>query len=115
MTGAPPFRLPGIHFVGAILWLGLGGAGLMAVAPDLAAARFLEPRVLAVTHLYTLGVLVMSVFGALYQFYPMSLGAGPGASESGGLLLFVPAEIEEMIERIVAGAQSSDQSASPSG
>lgn len=76
MSDAPPFRLPGIHFAGAIIWLLLGGAGLVAVAPDLAAARFLSPRVLAVTHLYTLGVIVASIFGALYQFYPMSLGAG---------------------------------------
>ena len=77
MTGAPPFRLPGIHFAGAIVWLVLGGVGLVAVAPDLAVARFLTPQVLAVTHLYTLGVIVASVFGALYQFYPMSLGAAP--------------------------------------
>lgn len=52
-----------------------GGAGLVVVAPDLAAGRLLAPRVIAVTHLYTLGVIVASVFGALYQFYPMSLGA----------------------------------------
>lgn len=54
----------------------LGGAGLVAVAPDLAAGHFLSPPVLAVTHLYTLGVITASIFGALYQFYPMSLGAG---------------------------------------
>ena len=76
MTSAPPFRLPGVHFVGATIWLLLGGAGLVAIAPELAAAQFLSPQVLAVTHLYTLGVIVTSVFGALYQFYPMSLGAG---------------------------------------
>jgi hypothetical protein len=76
MSGAPPFRLPGTHFAGAVLWLVLGGAGLLAAAPDLADARFLAPRVLAVTHLYTLGVITAAVFGALYQFYPMSLGAG---------------------------------------
>ena len=76
MSGAPPFRLPGTHFAGALVWLLLGGAGLVAVAPDLAAGQFLSPRVLAVTHLYTLGVIVTSIFGALYQFYPMSLGAG---------------------------------------
>jgi hypothetical protein len=75
-SGAPPFRLPGTHFAGALIWLLLGGAGLVIVAPDLAAARFLSPHVLAVTHLYTVGVIAASVFGALYQFYPMSLGAG---------------------------------------
>jgi len=75
-TRAPPFQLPGIHFVGAIAWLLLGGLGLVVIAPDLAAARVLSPRVLGVTHLFTLGVILASVFGALYQFYPMSLGAG---------------------------------------
>ncbi len=73
---APPFRLPGTHFAGAVLWLVIGGVGLVAIAPDLAAAHFLQPRVFAVTHPYTLGVIVASIFGALYQFYPMSLGAG---------------------------------------
>jgi hypothetical protein len=84
VTVAPPFRLPGIHFVGAVLWLVAGSAGLVVIAPDLAAARLLEPRVLAVTHLYTLGVIVASVFGALYQFYPMSLGAGARSVRVGG-------------------------------
>jgi hypothetical protein len=76
MSNPPPFRLPGTHFAGAIIWLLLGSAGLVAIAPELAAAQFLSPRVLAVTHLFTLGVIVTSIFGALYQFYPMSLGAG---------------------------------------
>src|SRR5688572_16133312 len=71
----PPFRLPGTHFSGAVAWLVLGAAGLVAVAPELAAGRFLSPHVLAVTHLFTLGVITASIFGALYQFYPMSLGA----------------------------------------
>jgi hypothetical protein len=87
---APPFRLPGTHFTGALLWLLLGGAGLVAIAPDLAAGRFLAPRVLAVTHLYTLGVIVASIFGALYQFYPMSLGAAArsvGVGVAGAWLL----------------------------
>lgn len=73
---APPFRLPGLHYVGALTWLVLGSTGLVVAAPDLAAARFLAPRVLAVTHLFTLGVIAASVFGALYQFYPMALGVG---------------------------------------
>lgn len=62
--------------MGALTWLVLGSAGLVAAGPDLAAARFLAPRVLAVTHLFTLGVIAASVFGALYQFYPMALGVG---------------------------------------
>ena len=79
MTGAPPFRLPGIHFGGAIAWLLLGGTGLCIVAPDLAAARFLTPRVAAVTHLYTLGVIVASVFGAQVSVHagtPCKAGSG---------------------------------------
>lgn len=76
MSSAPPFRLPGTHFIGVLVSLLLGAGGLVVIAPDLAAAQFLNPRVFAVTHLFTLGVIVTAVFGALYQFYPMSLGAG---------------------------------------
>ncbi len=79
----PPFRLPGLHFLGGIVWLALGGAGLVAVAPLLAAGQFLAPRVIAVTHLFTLGVITGSIFGALYQFYPMSLGAAPRSVRAG--------------------------------
>lgn len=79
----PPFRLPGIHFLGAIAWLVIGAAGLVAVAPLLANGQFLAPRVIAVTHLFTLGVMTASIFGALYQFYPMSLGAAPRSVRAG--------------------------------
>lgn len=79
----PPFRLPGIHFLGAIAWLVLGAAGLVAVSPLLASGQFLAPRVIAVTHLFTLGVMTGSIFGALYQFYPMSLGAEPRSVRAG--------------------------------
>ena len=86
----PPFRLPGIHFLGAIAWLVLGAGGLVVVSPLLASGQFLAPRVIAVTHLFTLGVIAGSIFGALYQFYPMSLGAEPrsiGAGVAGAWLL----------------------------
>ena len=79
----PPFRLPGTHFLGAIAWLVLGATGLVAVAPLLASGQFLAPRVIAVTHLFTLGVMTGSIFGALYQFYPMSLGAAPRSVRAG--------------------------------
>lgn len=75
MSNAPPFRLPGIHFIGVLVSLVAGSAALVVIAPALAAAQFLDPRVLAVTHVFTLGVIVTAVFGALYQFYPMTLGA----------------------------------------
>ena len=64
----PPFRLPGTHFLCGIGWLALGAAGLVVVAPLLAAGQFLAPRVIAVTHIFTLGVITGSIFGALYQF-----------------------------------------------
>lgn len=79
----PPFRLPGVHFLGGIVWLTLGCAGLVAVAPLLARGQFLAPAVIAVTHLFTLGVITGSIFGALYQFYPMSLGAAPRSVRAG--------------------------------
>lgn len=72
----PPFRLVGEHFLAALLWLVAAGAGLVVVAPDLAAGNVLAPRVLAVTHAVTLGVLTTMIFGALYQFFPNALGVG---------------------------------------
>ena len=86
----PPFRLPGIHFIGGIVWLALGGAGLVAVAPLLARGQFLSPSVIAVTHLFTLGVITGSIFGALYQFYPMSLGAAPRSVRVGVVMATTP-------------------------
>src|SRR5690606_3955258 len=83
MATAPPFRLPGTHFLSAIVWLILGAIGLVSVAPLLAQGQFLAPRVIAVTHLFTLGVITSSIFGALYQFYPMSLGAGARSVPAG--------------------------------
>lgn len=72
----PPFRLVGEHFLAALLWLAAAGTGLVVVAPDLAAGNLFAPRVLAVTHAVTLGVLTTMIFGALYQFFPNALGVG---------------------------------------
>ncbi|MGD8319629.1 MAG: hypothetical protein PVJ02_04230 [Gemmatimonadota bacterium] len=46
----------------------------MVVAPDLAGGPFLSPRVVAVTHLFTLGWITTSIMGALYQPLPVALG-----------------------------------------
>lgn len=70
----PPFRLTAEHFATALIWLLLGGVGLVIAAGELAAGHFLAPRVLAVTHIFTLGVLTTTIYGALYQFFPGALG-----------------------------------------
>ncbi|HEU5050068.1 MAG TPA: hypothetical protein VFU00_07080 [Gemmatimonadales bacterium] len=73
-TMAPPFLLPGKHFAAAMLFLLLGAVGAVAVAPELAAGAFPSPRVVGVTHLFTLGWITTSIMGALYQFLPVALG-----------------------------------------
>lgn len=67
-------RLSAAHFVTAMVFLLAGSAGLSLVAPELAAGRLLEPRVAAVTHLFTLGWLTTTILGALYQLLPVALG-----------------------------------------
>ncbi len=71
---APPFRLPGEHFALAVLFLLAGAVGLVVVAPDLAGGYYPAQRVIAVTHLFTLGWITTSIMGALYQFLPVALG-----------------------------------------
>ncbi len=73
-TNAPPFRLPGEHFAAALLFLLLGAAGLVVAAPLLAGGFYPSPRVVGVTHLFTLGWITTSIMGALYQFLPVALG-----------------------------------------
>ena len=69
-----PFLLPGAHFAVALVFLVTACVGLVTVAPDLAAGRFLIPRVAATTHLLTLGWITTSMMGALYQLLPVVLG-----------------------------------------
>lgn len=86
-SSAPPLRLPGEHFAAALgFWLA-GAAGLVWVAPDVAAGAFPLPRVVAVAHLFTLGWITTSIQGALYQFLPVALGT-PIHSERLGHLTF---------------------------
>jgi hypothetical protein len=73
---SPPFVLPGEHFAAGLGFLLVGAVGLVWVAPDLAAGTYVSPRVVAVTHLFTLGWITLSIFGALYQFLPVALGVG---------------------------------------
>jgi len=73
-AGAPPAWLPGVHFAAALAFFVCGAAGLVVVAPDLARGSFFLPRVAAVVHLFVLGWLVLSIFGALCQFLPVAIG-----------------------------------------
>lgn len=73
-ANAPPFVLPGEHFTAALLFLVLGAIGTVVIAPDLAAGAYPSPRVVGVTHLFTLGWITTSIMGALYQFLPVALG-----------------------------------------
>ena len=68
-------RLPLQHFAAASLYLLAGAVGLVWIAPELAAGNFLSPHVAGVTHLFTLGFLTTTIFGALYQLLPVALGA----------------------------------------
>ncbi len=73
-ANAPPLRLPGEHFTAGIIFLALGALSLVCVAPRLAAGTFIAPHVAAVVHLFTVGFISMSIFGALYQFLPVAVG-----------------------------------------
>lgn len=68
-------RLAAEHFAAAILYLLAGAIGLVWIAPDLAMGAYVSPHVAGVTHLFTLGWLTTTIFGALYQLLPVALAA----------------------------------------
>ncbi len=69
----PPW-LAGQHFAAALAFYGLGALGLVLVAPDIARGWFFLPRVIALVHFFTLGWIVLSIFGVLCQFLPVAVG-----------------------------------------
>jgi hypothetical protein len=71
---APPFLLPGEHFAAGMAFFLAGTLGLVWVAPELANGWYPSSRVVAVAHLFTLGWITLSIWGALYQFLPVALG-----------------------------------------
>jgi hypothetical protein len=97
----PPFRLPAEHFLAALGWLALGALGLVAIAPELAAGAYVTPRAAAVTHCFTLGWVTTSIFGALYQIYPVALGVGARSTRAGHLTFWT---LQAGILCLVAGA-----------
>ena len=75
VIGATSVRLPGEHFAAAVLYLVAGAVGLVWIAPELAIGAYPSPHVAGITHLFTLGWLTTTIFGALYQLLPVALGA----------------------------------------
>jgi hypothetical protein len=75
LTPTGSVRLAGQHFAAATLYLVAGSVGLYWIAPELAGGAYLAPRVGGVTHLFTLGWLTTTIFGALTQLLPVALGA----------------------------------------
>lgn len=90
--GTGSLLLAGEHFGAALAFLVAGAMGLVWIAPDLAAGLYLSPRVAGVTHLFTLGWITTTIFGALHQLLPVALGApaGSGRLSHAGFWSFVP-------------------------
>ncbi len=112
-AAGPGLALPAGHLLVALLFYAAGGAGLVWVAPSLAVGGFADPRVAAVTHLFTLGWLTTSIMGALYQLLPVALqGRFPWprlgfvtlALHAGGLAAFVVGLTTGDTAAVVAGA-----------
>jgi hypothetical protein len=74
-AGDGTYALTMTHFLAALGFLAAAAAGLVWVAPELAAGRYLDPRAAATAHLFTLGWITTSIMGALYQLFPVALGA----------------------------------------
>lgn len=89
LKNAPPLRLPGEHFAAALIFWLFGAAGLVWVAPDIAQGLFPLPRVVAVTHLFTLGWITTTIQGALYQFLPVALGVSIRSEKLGHVSFFL--------------------------
>ncbi len=79
----------GRYFAAATVFLVAGAAGLVWTAPALASGMFLDPRVAGTTHLFTLGFLTLTIFGALGQLLPAALGAQRYSSRVAGAALWL--------------------------
>jgi len=113
VQNAPPPALPGVHFAAALGFFVCGGLGLVAVAPALAGGLFFLPSVAAVVHLFVLGWVVLSIFGALCQFLPVAVGKpmrwtalahASFAAQVAGVLLFVCGLLRESGGLLLTGA-----------
>lgn len=70
---SPQPNLPGRYFAAGLLAFVLFAAGVPLLAPELVRTND-DPRVFALTHVVVLGWITMTMFGALYQLFPVALG-----------------------------------------
>ncbi|HXG44534.1 MAG TPA: hypothetical protein VNJ71_07215 [Gemmatimonadales bacterium] len=70
----PSLGLLRLHFGTALLWWVGGAAGVLLLSERLAAGAALDPRVLGLTHVFTLGWITTTITGTLYQLFPGLLG-----------------------------------------
>jgi len=85
----PPYRVPASHFLVALAWLTCGSVGLVFVSPSLARGAWLSPGAAATVHAFTLGWLVTSAYGALYQLAPVVLGVSLKSRRLAALVLIL--------------------------
>ena len=88
----PPFRVPMRFFLSAPLFMGLAGLLLMMADPLLLQDRW-SPPLLALTHLWVLGMMLVVMLGALQQVVPVLVGvtlANPERTSFWSHLLLVP-------------------------
>ncbi len=71
---APPFSAPLRFFLTAPLFLALAGALLLVEGPSILVSRWM-PGALAATHLVTIGFMLLTMVGALFQILPVVTGA----------------------------------------
>ena len=89
---ANSIRLAAEHFAASILYLVAGAVGLVWIAPELAMGMYPSPHVAGITHLFTLGWITTTIFGALAQLLPVALGAPIRSTRVGhaSFFTFVP-------------------------
>lgn len=71
--GGPSMLLPLRYLVAAAGAFTLATLGVPWLAPELA-GHYYQPRILALTHLVTLGWIALTIMGASYQIIPIILG-----------------------------------------
>ena len=69
---APPFKIVSKYFIAAIFSFVLLNALLLLYYKDISGFHF-QPKILAFTHIATLGWITMIIFGALFQLIPVVL------------------------------------------